>query len=132
VIFDDGTGITIDGVQLTGGDFEYGLPPISDANLDGNGGDVARHEIYPTAFTEIKITINDPGTHEFEISDASAGIHFDLYTLNGRDRIEYFAPFSHDAETGPPVPEPSTLILLGSGALLLTVKKRFARKRNGR
>lgn len=132
VVFDDATGITIDGVQLTANDFEYGLPPISDLNPDGTGGDLGPHEIYPTAFTEIKMTIGDPGTYEFEITDASAGIHFDLYVLDENDRITTgnFAPFSHDAETVPPVPEPSTLMLLGSGALLLTAGKRFARKRS--
>lgn len=49
-------------------------------------------------------------------------IHFDLYTygdLPGGDRtgITEFAPFSHDAQSGPgtAVPEPATMLLFGTG-----------------
>lgn len=61
--------------------------------------------------------------------DPNYVIHFDLYdTLvhncgNGRNTlpgcldidVDHFAPFSHDAQSSPPVPEPATMILLGSG-----------------
>jgi hypothetical protein len=45
-------------------------------------------------------------------------LHFDAFTLDSRGRINSFAPFSHDAAAmAPPVPEPGTLALLGSGLL---------------
>lgn len=48
-------------------------------------------------------------------------IHFDLYNENGSCDsddidVEKFAPFSHDAQSPTrPVPEPGTIVLLGSG-----------------
>ena len=45
-------------------------------------------------------------------------LHFDAFTLDSRGKISHFAPFSHDASAvAPPVPEPGTLALLGSGLL---------------
>jgi hypothetical protein len=56
---------------------------------------------------------------------AGYGLHFDLYntvTKNGGDiDSRLFAPFSHDAECCTKVPEPGTLLLLGSGFLGLGV-----------
>lgn len=55
-------------------------------------------------------------------------IHFDLYTYVGDKK--YFAPFSHDAESGSgpaPVPEPSTLLLLGSGIVGFALYRRKRR-----
>ena len=59
-------------------------------------------------------------------------LHFDLYALKengaGKMVLDYFAPFSHDAE-GPPVPEPATLLLVGSGlAALVMYRRRQDRK----
>jgi len=130
VVFADGMSLSINGAALTAADFEYGLPPISDENLDGQGGDLAPHEIYPTAFAEIAFTITDPGIYEFQIANAVAGIHFDLYSLKSRDRIDIFAPFSHDAGTVPstPVPEPSTLALLVFAGVFVPLGKHLGRK----
>ena len=46
-------------------------------------------------------------------------VHMDLtgmtkYTKTRKNAME-FAPFSHDADSAPPIPEPSTFILLGLG-----------------
>jgi len=69
---------------------------------------------------------------EVDTSNLAGGyqVHFDLYTTElgklitslSDDEfydvdIDAFAPFSHDAESGPPVPEPATLILLGAGLI---------------
>lgn len=125
-----GTLITIDGVSYTTADFTYGLPPIAEANPDGGGGDMPPHDIYPTLYLEIPFEITEPGITEFEITDASGGIHFDLYTLDGNGEIDMFAPFSKDAATI--VPEPSTFVLLGGGLLIAPLRRYVRRKRRQR
>jgi len=131
VVFNEGTTITIDGITYTEDHFTYGLPPIEEMNPDGGGGDMPPHDIFPTAYLEVVRIINvadlnSPATYEYEISDAVAGTHFDLYTLDAEGRIDKFAPFSKDAEV---VPEPSTLALLGGGLLAVPLFRRLRKRR---
>lgn len=73
---------------------------------------------------------------DLDVSSLSPGyeLHFDLYntTLNkytGDVDITKFAPFSHDAETSSTsVPEPGTLLLMGSGLTGLYFSRRLKRK----
>jgi len=58
-----------------------------------------------------------------------SAIHFDAYTLNPDGTIDAFAPFSHDATTTI-VPEPGTIVLLGSGLLGLGLAAYRKRKRS--
>jgi hypothetical protein len=62
--------------------------------------------------------------------DPEYGLHFDLYNTDAKKFLDVdvddFAPFSHDAESGP-IPEPSTLLLLGSG---LAILRRFRKSPN--
>ena len=72
----------------------------------------------------------------FDVTNMTIGLHFDLYRVDPLTGLMLsgkgsFAPFSHDAEDGPPgnnVPEPQSLILL-SMALIVSV---FASRRNCR
>lgn len=57
-------------------------------------------------------------------------LHFDLYNTavkKGDVDVKKFAPFSHDAGTTSTVPEPGTLLLLGSGFAGLYLSRRLRR-----
>jgi hypothetical protein len=65
-------------------------------------------------------------------------LHFDLYNTtvknNGNITVDDFAPFSHDAQSGPglpptnvDVPEPSTIAILGLGLLGIGLARRKSR-----
>jgi hypothetical protein len=82
--------------------------------------------------------------HEFLIDTSHLNpnyvVHFDLYSAKLRNcatperrlypgadcvdtDIKEFAPFSHDAESSPPVPEPASILLFGSGLAAAGVRK---------
>ena len=145
-------------VQATDSVLDYGAPPIdaASANLPSHG--VYPTYYHELAFTfdgsDTTTTYNSQddaggglfnesgsGTYfvKFEINVAGlAGeqLHFDLYNTkvknNGTITIDDFAPFSHDAQSGPgipitstEIPEPSTIAIIGLGLLGLG----FARRR---
>lgn len=122
-------------------DMTYGTPPVDMLYPDLGG-----HGIYDTYYKEIPFQFNpanaglvgnvaDPNEGSksgyfaaFDIDtslmDPGYEIHFDLYNENvitrrkgTADYSTQFAPFSHDAESHGTVPEPATMLLMGTGLL---------------
>ena len=132
----------------------WGVPPYEGLISTFDSGDLSKHGIFETYFYETSFTFDltqfiDPkintqdGTtspgmlylREFEINVTNLAegyqIHFDLYSEklaknSGTDLdINLFAPFSHDAQSnGHQVPEPGTLVMMGSGLLGLVAFRR--------
>jgi len=71
---------------------------------------------------------------DVDVSSLAQGyeVHFDLYNTkvkNGDIDVTKFAPFSHDAQTtSHSVPEPATLLLMGSGLTGLYFSRKLKRK----
>jgi hypothetical protein len=130
--------LAIDGYTVPFNDeWIYGDSPLADQTVDEFGNSLPPHGIYPTWFTAYSFDFSD-GLWTQDVYDTQPGengkdtgfqkdflinlsgldstitsVHFDLYTKT-QDGIYKFAPFSHDAEAAP-VPEPSTILLFGSG-----------------
>jgi hypothetical protein len=140
-------------VQVTGG-MTLGNPPIASIpSLD-----LPSHGVFPTYYWEYSFQFDpaktvgtynvqvNPGRFDVYSSGTGSyymafdvipnlpegyGLHFDLYSKTWNDKkgawdVEYFAPFSHDATVR--MPEPGTLLLLGSGLIGLVGFRRRSRK----
>lgn len=153
--------VKVDGVSYSSSanaaSWFWGSPPL-DVD-DENAGNIAPHNVFPTYYLEFEFqfsalntvaaynTQDDaaaPGVlyyHDFDVSVLGLlpnyALHFDLYDLKlkrGDLVLGKFAPFSHDAESGPTGPDievpdgGATLLLLGCGLLGAALWHRLSRR----
>jgi hypothetical protein len=137
---DDFGSFKLNGVTYRSGNMNYGTPPVDETMKDIPG-----HSIFPTYFTELAFRIVPGQTlpayntqddkpakgslYYVDFLTSVAGllpansVHFDLYTYDAvGKKVDAFAPFSHDAQSGThgfvllnsPLPDGgATLLLLG-------------------
>lgn len=149
---------SIDGTAYSPATMAWGTPPLNvpDNNSGGGPGNLGTHGEFPTYYTEDAFTFSSSLTmpayntadgtsangnvyyHDFlvDVSNLKPGysVHFDLYDeklKKGSYTIDDFAPFSHDAQSGPTsVPDDgSTVLLLGLALAGVTLMYRSGRNR---
>jgi len=111
-------------------DMTYGTPPLEGLIATFDSGDLSKHGVFPTYFSEFAFHFDETGrsgvyntqdhagqgpivgtgmyykAFTFDVSNLQNPyrIHFDLYNTalkNGDEDVTEFAPFSHDAESRP-------------------------------
>ncbi len=132
--------------SVNAADYLYGTPPPA---LQPDPGTMPGHGYYPSHYFDTKVAdatdpINtvdvydyvNPGAAKkgniwkFQIETSYAWVGFDAYgySVANNDPDKFCkAPFSHNAESvpGPPVPEPTTMLLFGLGTVGLGIVRRF-------
>jgi len=116
---------------------QFGTPPVDTAISD-----LPTHSVFPTWFAELSFSaVAGQTIAAYNVQDGKSApgllnyvnfnvdtsgltspyvVHFDLYSYDGIGdpkvlKIDYFAPFSHDAQSGSNVPDGgTTAILLGA------------------
>ncbi len=150
--------VDFQGTIVNPDDWVYGYAPIDNEYENWDGGeDLPQHGIYPAYFAEVHTgaydlsqivgdvqpdengdywdpstgngIANKPGQYKVfsvDVTGPFTYVHFDAYTLNLDGTVDKFAPFSHDASI---IPEPGTVMLMGSGLLGLGLSAIRRRKR---
>jgi len=121
--------------------------------VDAAIADIGPHSIFPTLYLELSFSVlegfansyntqDNPGGFslyggvgdkiaykDFAVNTTNLGadyaLHFDLYTYSDDDKVDAFAPFSHDAQTTHVPDGGTTAILLGAALAGVGVVRRY-------